>query len=66
MSAGPEGPLPASTTNGIRVGLRQTGPASDLAAGHLQGPDKTVAQRTDHLLSLVIRMKADRAGDAHP
>ncbi len=36
-----------------RVGFRQAVQPSDLAAGHLQGPARTVTKRVDHLLSLV-------------
>src|SRR3954447_17038387 len=36
---------------------------SDLAAGHLQGPAKTVTTDTDHLLSLVARRVANDRDD---
>ena len=39
---------------GVTVGLRLGRSASDLVAGHLQGPASTVRQ-VDHLLSLVIQ-----------
>src|SRR5215207_2871971 len=40
-----------------RKKLRPADQLPDLAAGHLQGPVRTVTQRTDHLLSLVSRFK---------
>ena len=49
----PEGRVPAPVTGVSRCGLRYAGPATCLTAGHLQGPARTVTQRTDHLLSLV-------------
>src|SRR5947209_16666642 len=58
----PEGLVPAPTAAVSRGGLRYAGSASGLAAGHLQGPARTVSQ-TDHLLSLVLTRLAN-AGDA--
>src|SRR5205085_12694988 len=56
----PEGPGPAVVSGrpGLDSAKRSSLPApvergSDLAAGHLQGPARTVNQRLDHLLSLV-------------
>src|ERR687888_1053836 len=39
---------------------------SDLAAGHLQGPARTVTTDTDHLLSLVVRTVAAARTDPQP
>src|SRR3954454_4491413 len=43
-----------------RKKLRTADQLPDLAAGHLQGPERTVTQRTDHLLSLVPLLKQTR------
>src|SRR5215211_7313985 len=43
-----------------RKKLRPADQLPDLAAGHLQGPVRTVTQRTDHLLSLVSLLKQTR------
>src|SRR3954469_878899 len=43
-----------------RKKLRLADQLPDLAAGHLQGPERTVTQRTDHLLSLVPLLKQTR------
>ena len=52
LSAAPEGLVPAPGTAVSRVDSAKRGQPSDLAAGHLQGPARTVRQ-VDHLLSLV-------------
>ena len=38
------GPLPTNPADGATGGLRLTGPSSGLAAGHLQGPKRSVTQ----------------------
>src|SRR5215207_877598 len=47
-----------------RKKLRTADQLPDLAAGHLQGPVRTVTQRTDHLLSLVRLIEADAGAGA--
>ena len=49
----PEGPGPAVVSGCPGLDSAKRSSLSDLAAGHLQGPARTVTQRLDHLLSLV-------------
>ena len=49
----PEGPWPAVVSGCPGLDSAKRSSLSDLAAGHLQGPARTVTQRLDHLLSLV-------------
>src|SRR6202035_3605526 len=49
----PEGPGPAVVSGCPGLDSAKRSSLSDLAAGHLQGPARTVTKRYDHLLSLV-------------
>src|SRR3954454_6030248 len=55
----PGGPLPDLHSDGALGWIPLGGPAAGLAASHLQGPEKSVTQRSDHLLSLVSLIEAD-------
>ncbi len=54
LKSRPEGPGPAVVSGCPGLDSAKRSSLSDLAAGHLQGPAKTVTRRTDHLLSLVL------------